>query len=71
MEITYKNKSYALGKKDRNIEGEAPAVRVKMLDNETKVSTIWGVNASATVRTPLLGNPNIFLCSAWPSGYTI
>ena len=37
MEITYKNKSYALGKKDRNIEGEAPAVRVKMLDNETKV----------------------------------
>lgn len=37
MEVTYKNKSYALGKKDRKIEGEAPAVRVKMLDNETKV----------------------------------
>ena len=37
MEVTYKNKSYTLGKKDRKIEGEAPAVRVKMLDNETKV----------------------------------
>ena len=37
MEVTYKNKSYTLGKKERNVEGEAPAVRVKMLDNETKV----------------------------------
>ena len=37
MEVTYKNKAYTLGKKDRNIEGEAPAVRVKMVDNETKV----------------------------------
>ena len=30
MEVTYKDKSYTLGKKERNIEGEAPAVRVKM-----------------------------------------
>ncbi len=37
MEVTYKNKSYTLGKKDRNVEGEAPAVRVKMLNDETKV----------------------------------
>ena len=37
MEVTYKNKSYILGKKERNVEGEAPAVRVKMADNETKV----------------------------------
>ncbi len=37
MEVTYKNKSYTLGKKDRNVEGEAPAVRVKMLNGETKV----------------------------------
>ncbi len=37
MEVTYKDKSYTLGKKERNVEGEAPAVRVKMLDNETKV----------------------------------
>ena len=37
MEVTYKNKAYTLGKKERNIEGEAPAVRVKMADNETKV----------------------------------
>lgn len=37
MEVMYKNKSYTLGKKDRNVEGEAPAVRVKMLNDETKV----------------------------------
>lgn len=37
MEITYKNKAYTLGKKDRNVEGEAPAVRVKMLNDEVKV----------------------------------
>ena len=37
MEVTYKNESYTLGKKDRNVEGEAPAVRVKMLNGETKV----------------------------------
>ena len=37
MEVTYKEKSYTLGKKDRNVEGEAPAVRVKMLNGETMV----------------------------------
>ena len=37
MEVTYKEKSFTLGKKDRSIEGEAPAVRVKMLNNETMV----------------------------------
>lgn len=37
MEVTYKTKSFTLGKKERNVEGEAPAVRVKMADNETKV----------------------------------
>ncbi|MFA6741540.1 MAG: hypothetical protein WCR78_08620 [Arcobacteraceae bacterium] len=37
MEVTYKNKNYTLGKKDRKVEGEAPAVRVKMVNNEDKV----------------------------------
>ena len=37
MEVTYKDKSYTLGKKERNVEGEAPAVRVKMLNGETLV----------------------------------
>ena len=37
MEVTYKNKAYTLGKKERVVEGEAPAVRVKMLNNEVKV----------------------------------
>lgn len=37
MQVTYKNTNYTLGKKDRNIEGEAPAVRVKMINDEVKV----------------------------------
>ena len=37
MEITYKNNSYTLGKKERKVEGEAPAIRVKMLNDEVKV----------------------------------
>jgi thioredoxin-dependent peroxiredoxin len=37
MEVTYKNKAYTLGKKERVVEGEAPAVRVKMVNNEDKV----------------------------------
>jgi len=37
MEVTYKNNNYKLGKKDRKIESEAPAVRVKMANDEIKV----------------------------------
>jgi thioredoxin-dependent peroxiredoxin len=37
MQVTQKNETYTLGKKDRVIEGEAPAVRVKMLNDEVKV----------------------------------
>jgi thiol peroxidase len=37
MEITFKNNKYTLGKKERKVEGEAPAVRVKMLNDEVKV----------------------------------
>jgi thiol peroxidase len=37
MEVTYQNKSYTLGKKERKVGGEAPAVRIKMLNDETKV----------------------------------
>jgi thioredoxin-dependent peroxiredoxin len=37
MQVTKKNETYTLGKKDRVIEGEAPAVRVKMLNDEVKV----------------------------------
>lgn len=37
MQVTYKNTSYTLGKKDRVIETEAPAVRIKMANNEVKV----------------------------------
>ena len=37
MEVTYKNKAYTLGKKDRKVEGEAPAIRIKMINNEIKV----------------------------------
>ena len=37
MQVTYKNNTYPLGKKDRFIEGEAPAIRMNMINNETKV----------------------------------
>ena len=37
MQVTYKNNTYPLGKKDRFIEGEAPAIRISMINNETKV----------------------------------
>lgn len=37
MEVTYKNNSYTLGKKERKVEGEAPAVRIKMLNSEIEV----------------------------------
>ena len=37
MQVTYKNTSYTLGKKDREVEGEAPALRVRMINDEVKV----------------------------------
>ena len=49
MEVTYKNTSYTLGKKDRSVEGEAPAVRVKMLDNETKVIGLMALSVQVMI----------------------
>lgn len=37
MEVTYKNKKYTLSKKERKVGGEAPSVRIKMLNDEIKV----------------------------------
>ena len=37
MQVTYKNQNYTLGKKERIIDSEAPAVRINMLSKETKV----------------------------------
>jgi len=37
MEVTYQNRKYTLSKKERKVGGEAPAVRVLMLNNEIKV----------------------------------
>lgn len=37
MEVIYKDKTLTLGKKDRKVGGEAPAVKVKTLDEQTKV----------------------------------
>ena len=33
MQVTYKNNTYPLGKKDRFIEGEAPDIRINMINN--------------------------------------
>lgn len=37
MEVTYNNQSFTLGKKQRTIGSEAPAVKIKTLDEQTKV----------------------------------
>ncbi len=37
MEVKYKKEFYILKAKERKIESEAPAIRVKMLNDETKV----------------------------------
>ncbi|WP_419770962.1 MAG: hypothetical protein ACNI3C_04000 [Candidatus Marinarcus sp.] len=37
MEVTLENQIYTLTKKERHVGGEAPAVRIKMLNEETKV----------------------------------
>lgn len=37
MEVKYKKEFYVLKTKERKVESEAPTVRVKMINNETKV----------------------------------
>lgn len=49
MEVVFKDTKYTLGKKDRKIEAEAPASRVKMLNDETKVIGMMAPNVQVMV----------------------
>ncbi len=49
MEVVFKDTKYTLGKKERKIEAEAPASRVKMLNDETKVIGMMAPNVQVMV----------------------
>lgn len=52
MEVSYQNKTYTLSKKERKVGGEAPAVRAKMLSNETKVIGMMAPKIQVMVTLP-------------------
>ena len=54
MEVTYKKEVYTLGKKDRKLETEAPASRVKMLNDETKVIGMMAPKIQVIITLPCI-----------------
>jgi len=54
MEVTYKNETYTLGKKERKLESEAPAVRVKMVNGETKVIGMMAPKTQVLITFPCI-----------------
>lgn len=52
MEVKYKNEFYVLKQKERKIESEAPAVRVKMLNGETKVIGMMAPKIQVMITMP-------------------
>lgn len=58
MEVIYKKKSYTLGKKERKLESEAPAVRVKMLNNEIKVIGMMAPKTQVMIALPCIKSYN-------------
>lgn len=54
MEVIYQNRTYTLTKKARKVGGEAPAVRAKMLSNETKVIGMMAPKIQVMVALPTI-----------------
>jgi thioredoxin-dependent peroxiredoxin len=54
MEVIYKKETYTLGKKDRAIESEAPAVRITMLNDETKVIGMMADKTQIMITLPCI-----------------
>lgn len=54
MEVLYKKENYTLGKKERKVEGEAPSVRVKMLNGETKVIGMMATKTQVMITLPCI-----------------
>lgn len=58
MEVTYKKEIYTLGKKDKKLESEAPAVRVKMINEETKVIGMMAPKIQVMITLPCIKSYN-------------
>lgn len=54
MEVKYKKEVYTLGKKERKVETEAPASRVKMLNNEIKVIGMMAPKTQIMITLPCI-----------------
>ena len=54
MEVTYKKEIYPLGKRERKIESEAPAVRVNMINGETKVIGMMAPKTQVMITLPCI-----------------
>lgn len=52
MEIIYKNEKITLQKKDRKVGSEAPAIRVKMINGETKVIGMMAAKVQVFISLP-------------------
>lgn len=55
MQISYQNRTYTLSKKERTVGSEAPAVRAKMLSNETKVIGMMAPKIQVMITLPHIG----------------
>ena len=58
MEVSYKKENYLLGKRERKLESEAPAVRVKMLIDETKVIGMMAPKIQIMISFPSINSYN-------------
>ena len=58
MEVSYKKEVYTLGKRDRKLESEAPAVRVKMINDETKVIGMMAPKTQVMITLPCIKSYN-------------
>lgn len=54
MEVTYKKETYTLGKRERKVESEAPAVRVKMINGEDKVIGMMAPKVQVMITLPCI-----------------
>ncbi len=58
MEVTYKKEVFSLGKRERKVESEAPAVRVKMINGDTKVIGMMAPRIQVMITLPCIKSYN-------------
>ena len=54
MEVTYKKETYTLGQRERKVESEAPAVKVKMINGEEKVIGMMATKTQVMITLPCI-----------------